>query len=84
MFAHRTLAKRVCRVVGRWAKLAFAKASASGVGEGRIEHPRLVSTAFTERPASTYGLLSGIFARLHAWVSSVAFVERLVSEAPLR
>ena len=34
------------------------------VGEGRIEHPRHLSTAFTERPASTYGLLSEIFVRL--------------------
>jgi hypothetical protein len=31
------------------------------VGEGRIEHPRHLSTAFTERPASTYGLLSDIW-----------------------
>jgi hypothetical protein len=45
-------------------KLAVAKAMAGKVGEGRIEHPRHLSTAFTERPASTYGLLSGIFVRL--------------------
>ena len=30
------------------------------VGEGRIEHPRLLSTGFTDQPASTYGLLSEI------------------------
>lgn len=42
---------------------AVAEAMAVKVGEGRIEHPRHLSTAFTERPASTYGLLSGIARR---------------------
>jgi hypothetical protein len=43
---------------------AVDEAMAGKVGEGRIEHPRHLSTAFTERPASTYGLLSEIFVRL--------------------
>jgi hypothetical protein len=42
----------------------YAKRFVGHVGEGRIEHPRQLSTAFTERPASTYGLLSEIFVRL--------------------
>lgn len=37
---------------------SVVKATVNTVGEGRIEHPRQLSTAFTERPASTYGLLS--------------------------
>ena len=45
---------------------AVAEAMAGKVGEGRIEHPRHLSTAFTERPASTYGLLSEIFVRFFA------------------
>ena len=49
-------------------KPAVAKAMAGKVGEGRIEHPRQLSTAFTERPASTYGLLSEIFVRLRGSV----------------
>lgn len=42
-------------------KFTFAYATMNEVGEGWIEHPRHLSTAFTERPASTYGLLSEIF-----------------------